>query len=54
MTMKEQDKAEFYRGFYGENKDVERLMDDLDVLLVKVDEDTAAKIIQVAYRLARR
>ncbi len=43
----------FNRGLHSGNKDTERLMDELDHLLVtKVDEDTASKIIQIAYKLA--
>ncbi len=49
-----EEKSAFYRGLYA-RKDTERFMDELDQLLAtKVDEDTAAKIIQIAYRLADR
>jgi hypothetical protein len=46
----------FNRGLHSGNKDTERLMDELDHLLATkvVDEDTASKIIQIAYRLAER
>jgi hypothetical protein len=50
-----EEQSAFYRGLYSGNKDTERLMDELDHLLaIKVDEHTAAKIIQIAYQLAER
>jgi hypothetical protein len=49
-----EEQAAFRRGLYSGNKDTERLMDELDHLLTTVDEQTASKIIQIAYQLAER
>jgi hypothetical protein len=47
-----EEQAAFRRGLRSGNKDTERLMDELDHLLTTVDENTASKIIQIAYKLA--
>jgi hypothetical protein len=48
------EESAFNRGLHSGNKDTERLMDELDHLLVGVDEHTGSKILQIAYRLAER
>jgi hypothetical protein len=50
----------FWSGFYGrrylldQTLDVERTLDEIDTLLAGVDEATAGKVMQAAYRLAAK
>ena len=50
--MTEEERAALVRGFYGDRKDTEQLMDEIDCLLAGLDEDLANRIMQACYRLA--